>query len=394
MEACNNPEILRVIMFISQILKVVFIIVPIGLILMIGLDLFKNITAGKEDEMKKNISIAIKRIIFCVCIFFVPTIVNLVNSIVNEVLEDTTINYTVCFKNATASNIENLIETNAKQAVENAKTKRTMQAVLDAETAVEKLNEGQLKNDLTAELKTIKEEVKQEINNNIEEEEQTNPVKPNTGDNDNEGNSGSGGNYSGQDEINPSDIQTEGSKYSTGYLGSPLNINATHNEYIASIGANSKEIYYLKNGSMNGAYHGGTDLPVGIGTNVYAMDGGTVYKVQDGCGYYGRHIILEHIVNNKKYYTIYAHLDSITAKYLTIGRVVTKGSLIAKSGNTYHCGSTVAAHLHIGISYNSNGSFPQVESDASFLIGNFIGTGLSYGIVDQSNLSKYKKIQY
>ena len=178
MEACNNPEILRVIMFILQILKVVFIIVPIGLILMIGLDLFKNITAGKEDEMKKNVSIAIKRIIFCVCIFFVPTIVNLVNSIVNEVLEDTTINYTVCFKNATASNIENLIETNAKQAVENAKTKRTMQAVLDAETAVEKLNEGQLKNDLTAELKTIKEEVKQEINNKIEEEEQTNPVKP------------------------------------------------------------------------------------------------------------------------------------------------------------------------------------------------------------------------
>ena len=99
LDVCTEPEILKVILYIQIILKYVFIIVPIGLILMMGFDFFKNVTAGREEDMKKNLSLAIKRLIFCVCMFFVPTIVSLVVNIVNDSIEDFSVDYQSCLDN-------------------------------------------------------------------------------------------------------------------------------------------------------------------------------------------------------------------------------------------------------------------------------------------------------
>ena len=99
LDICTEPEILKVILYIQIILKYVFIVVPIGLILMMGFDLFKNVTAGREEDMKKNLSLAIKRLIFCVCMFFVPTIVSLVITIVNDSIEDFSVDYQSCLDN-------------------------------------------------------------------------------------------------------------------------------------------------------------------------------------------------------------------------------------------------------------------------------------------------------
>ena len=65
---CGGAEILKIIKFIWSLLDIIFIIVPIGLILMISIDFAKNVIAGKEEEMKKNANLAIKRILFCVAI--------------------------------------------------------------------------------------------------------------------------------------------------------------------------------------------------------------------------------------------------------------------------------------------------------------------------------------
>ena len=69
--ACGGADVLRVIKFVWTLLDIILIIVPIGLILMIVLDFGKNVIAGREDEMKKGLGVAIKRIIFCVCLFLV-----------------------------------------------------------------------------------------------------------------------------------------------------------------------------------------------------------------------------------------------------------------------------------------------------------------------------------
>ena len=72
---CGGADILRVLKFVLILLDIVLFIVPIALIIIIMIDFAKNVIAGKEDEMKKNVSMVIKRLIFCVVLFLVPTIV-------------------------------------------------------------------------------------------------------------------------------------------------------------------------------------------------------------------------------------------------------------------------------------------------------------------------------
>ncbi|MDO4963237.1 MAG: hypothetical protein Q4E75_03980 [bacterium] len=60
---------------ISIIYTAIEIAVPIVLVIMGMIDLFKAMSAGKEDEIKKNQSILVKRLIAAVLVFFVLVIV-------------------------------------------------------------------------------------------------------------------------------------------------------------------------------------------------------------------------------------------------------------------------------------------------------------------------------
>ena len=79
---CGGADILRILKFVFILIDLVFFIVPIGLIIMLMIDFGKNVIAGKEDEMKKNLNMVIKRIIYCVVLFLVPTIANFAISLV------------------------------------------------------------------------------------------------------------------------------------------------------------------------------------------------------------------------------------------------------------------------------------------------------------------------
>lgn len=81
---CGGTDVLRIIKFISILLDIVLFIIPMVLIIMVSLDLAKNVIAGRDDEMKKNMNIAIKRIIFCVALFLVNPIVSFVITFVGE----------------------------------------------------------------------------------------------------------------------------------------------------------------------------------------------------------------------------------------------------------------------------------------------------------------------
>ena len=75
---CGGADILRVIKFVFILLRLVNWIVPMALIVIISIDFGKNVMANKEDEMKKNVSIVVKRIILCIALFFVMPIVEFV----------------------------------------------------------------------------------------------------------------------------------------------------------------------------------------------------------------------------------------------------------------------------------------------------------------------------
>ena len=83
-KVCNNSEILSVILFIRQIMRIVLFIVPMILIVMVTIDFSKNVIGNKDTDSKKNVIMAIRRIIVAVIIFLMPTIVDLFCSLVGE----------------------------------------------------------------------------------------------------------------------------------------------------------------------------------------------------------------------------------------------------------------------------------------------------------------------
>lgn len=85
LDFCENPSILRIIYYVKQLLSLIFILVPIGLIIMVTLDLFRASVSSGEDEMAKKVKVSIKRIGFAVVLFFVPTIVSFAIGLVGDV---------------------------------------------------------------------------------------------------------------------------------------------------------------------------------------------------------------------------------------------------------------------------------------------------------------------
>ncbi|MGM9876438.1 MAG: hypothetical protein ACI310_04330 [Bacilli bacterium] len=105
-DACTNPDILRVIYFAKLILDIVKIVIPVGLIIMGMIDFSKSVVTSDEAVQKKNVKLFVKRIIFAVLVFAVPWIVEtLIVSLGN--LTDG-VNFTDCLENAESDCIEQI----------------------------------------------------------------------------------------------------------------------------------------------------------------------------------------------------------------------------------------------------------------------------------------------
>lgn len=96
---CNTTGFLRIMYLIKVLLNLIRFAVPIILILMVALDLFKNVINPKEKEGMKKI---VNRIIAAVIVFFVPTVVSLVLYLMDYVLDNKSEDYKVssCYTNA------------------------------------------------------------------------------------------------------------------------------------------------------------------------------------------------------------------------------------------------------------------------------------------------------
>ena len=81
---CGGAEILRIIKIVWEVLDVALFIIPMILIVMVSLDFAKSVIANKEDDMKKNASIAIKRMIYCVVLFLLPYIADIAIGLVSD----------------------------------------------------------------------------------------------------------------------------------------------------------------------------------------------------------------------------------------------------------------------------------------------------------------------
>ena len=98
-----------------------------------------------------------------------------------------------------------------------------------------------------------------------------------------------------------------------------------------------------------GRKHGGLDLGTPIGTKIAAMDGGVVDFAGTASGF-GNIVTIKH---DNGFWTLYAHLDSISVKK---GDKVDQNKEVGKSGNT---GVGSGPHLHFQIQ-----KIPELLSDA------------------------------
>lgn len=99
--------------------------------------------------------------------------------------------------------------------------------------------------------------------------------------------------------------------------------------------------YGVRNDPFTGRreYHAGIDFVVPTGTDVFALGGGIVKWAGNHHGY-GKMLEIDH---GNGYVTRYAHNSSLL---VTVGEVVRKGQLIAKSGNT---GRSTGPHVHLEV---------------------------------------------
>ena len=88
-----------------------------------------------------------------------------------------------------------------------------------------------------------------------------------------------------------------------------------------------------------GNYHGGIDIATNVGTDVKSAAAGVVIFAERNRGF-GNEIIIHHGFG---IITVYAHLNKIL---VDVGDEVTKGQLIADSGNT---GYSTGPHLHFEV---------------------------------------------
>lgn len=118
-------------------------------------------------------------------------------------------------------------------------------------------------------------------------------------------------------------------------FGTPLNLYWYN--YVSS------HYGYTKNAS-NGRreFHRGIDIAVPEGTQVLATQNGTVVEVSNAPGY-GNYVV---IANSDGYVSKYGHLSQIN---VSVGRKVTQGQVIAKSGST---GSATGSQLYIELLFN------------------------------------------
>ena len=126
-------------------------------------------------------------------------------------------------------------------------------------------------------------------------------------------------------------------KYSGGYLPS----GSTFYRPTSSGRISSEYGWRTLYGSPNN--HAAIDISTPIGTSVYSVSSGRVAKVIYSNKGGGNQIIIHHMVNGKYYTSYYCQLSAIN---VSVGSIVTKDTIIGKSGNT---GNSTGPHLHLGL---------------------------------------------
>jgi murein DD-endopeptidase MepM/ murein hydrolase activator NlpD len=128
-------------------------------------------------------------------------------------------------------------------------------------------------------------------------------------------------------------------------------------------------IYHRSNhfkGEEPRTIHLGVDIWTEAGTPVFAPLSGKVHSFRDNAGFgdYGPTIILEHLLDDTLFYTLYGHLSRASLAGLHQGQLFEKGAVLGEIG-PYPENGDWPPHLHFQIitdMLGMEGDFPGVAS--------------------------------
>ena len=81
---CSSYNLLKPLSVLVNIFNALHIIIPLILIIFIAIDFFKIVPSFDQDLLKKTVTKSVKRIISGVIVFFIPTIVGVINPILGN----------------------------------------------------------------------------------------------------------------------------------------------------------------------------------------------------------------------------------------------------------------------------------------------------------------------
>ena len=137
---CETSFFLRIIYYVEIVRKILFIILPIGLIIMLTVKALKNVIHTNNDWQTELKSVS-RKIIAAVIVMLVPVLVNIIILFTGYDIKDT---YNTCRNNATIDKIEyyeNIEEKvqNVEELINFAKNIPTIENLTKAEIAVSEL---------------------------------------------------------------------------------------------------------------------------------------------------------------------------------------------------------------------------------------------------------------
>ena len=74
---CESSGLLKILAFLKIIMNIVFVVAPIGLIIMVSIDFAKAVISGDAEAQRKSLELGFNRILYAVLLFAVPYIVSL-----------------------------------------------------------------------------------------------------------------------------------------------------------------------------------------------------------------------------------------------------------------------------------------------------------------------------
>lgn len=334
---CEDPNVLKVILFIRKIMEIAFIAIPIVLIVLITFDFIKSVMANSEDTMKKNQKIVIKRLVYAVMLFFVMPIVNVAFSAfgtsgnydkISADFGEQEVSYLSCWDNAKGD--KKTIEANFKiTAIFNPNG-----GTLFGEK--EKSCGGSLYCEISNPPRVTKKgydflgwsndscftyiENKVTINKNDSNEFVA-----------------CWGEKTEEDDNNESILQ-DGSVASTFWW--PIEKDSSNKPKVVEITSGYGE--RVLRGEKN--FHYGIDISDGTSPKIIASYGGYVFRKDVDSDGYGTYVVLKHSVNGEAFYTVYAHMKAGSVpSYIKKDSWVEAGTVLGTMGST---GNSTGIHLH------------------------------------------------